>query len=157
NTELILADLAGVEKRRDRQQKNARGGDKVAKAEVALCEKLMPHLNAGKPAITLELSDEEKKVMREVFLLTGKPVIFACNVAESDLAALAQGQDCPAKRHVEAVKAYAATHFGTEAVVISAQIESELVDLSEAEASEYLAGLGVKSSGVSELIRAVYH
>ncbi len=157
NTELILADLGAVEKRKDRQTKGARSGDKAAKAEVALCEKLLPHLNAGKPATTLELSDDEKKLMREFFLLSGKPTIFACNVSEADLGALATGADCVAKPFVESVRAYAATHFGTEAVVISAQIESELGELSEAEASEYLAGLGVKSSGVSELIRAVYH
>jgi GTP-binding protein YchF len=157
NTELILADMGAVEKRRDRQQKAARSGDKAAKAEVALAEKLLPHLNAGKPASTAELSDEEKKLMREFFLLSGKPTIFACNVSEADLSALAQGQDCTAKPFVDAVKAYAASHFDTEAVVISAQIESELVDLSEAEGTEYLAGLGVKTSGVGELIRAVYH
>jgi hypothetical protein len=157
NTELVLADLAAVEKRRDRVQKGARAGDKTAKAESALCEKLIPHLNAGKPALTLDLADEEKKLLREFFLLTAKPTLFACNVAESDLAALAKGQNCPATGHVDAVKAYAASHFATEAVVISAQIESELVDLDPAEAAEYLAGIGVSSSGVSELIRAVYH
>ena len=157
NTELILSDLAAVEKRKDRQQKAARSGDKQAKAEVALAEKLIPHLNEGKPASTAELSDDEKKLMKEFFLLSGKPTIFACNVSEPDLAALAQGQDCVAKPFVDAVKAYAASHFGTEAVVISAQIESELVDLSEAEGAEYLAGLGVKTSGVGELIRGVYH
>jgi len=157
NTELILADLGAVEKRRDRQTKGARSGDKAAKAEVALCEKLLPHLNAGKPASTADLSDDEKKLLKEFFLLSGKPTIFACNVSEADLGALATGADCVAKPFVEAVKAYAAAHFGTEAVVISAQIESDLVDLSDSEALEYLAGLGVKSSGVSDLIRAVYH
>jgi len=157
NTELILADISAVEKRKERQNKAARVGDKLAKAEVALCDVLLPHLNAGKPAITLELSDDDKKTMKEFFLLTGKPTIFACNVAETDLGPLAEGNDCPAKKHVEAVKAYAASHFGTGAVVISAQIESELVDLEEEEALEYLAGLGVKTSGVGELIRSVYH
>ena len=117
----------------------------------------MPHLNAGKPATTLDLSDDEKKLMKEFFLLSGKPTIFACNVAEADLGALAEGKDCVAKPFVEAVRAYAAAHFGTEAIVISAQIESELSELSDAEAAEYLTGIGAKSSGVSELIRAVYH
>ncbi len=157
NTELVLADLASTEKRRDRQQKNARSGDKLAKAEIALCEKLLPHLDQGKPAITLELSDEEKKLLKEFFLLSAKPTLFACNVSEADLSALAQGQDCPAKKHVEAVRAFAAAHFATEAVVISAQIESDLVDLSEEEAKEYLTGIGVSNSGVGDLIRAVYH
>src|ERR1700730_13041440 len=86
NTELILADLASVQKRSDRQTKAARGGDKAAKAEVALCEKLVPHLDSGKPETTLELSDDEQKVLKEFFLLSGKPTIFACNVAEADLA-----------------------------------------------------------------------
>ena len=157
NTELVLADLAGTEKRKDRVSKGARAGDKTAKAEQALCEKLIPHLDAGKPALTLELSDEEKKLMKEFFLLTSKPTLFACNVSEADLSALAQGKDCGAKKFVDAVKAYAASHFATEAVVISAQIESELVDLSAEEAADYLQGIGVTSSGVSELIRAVYH
>ena len=157
NTELILSDLAACEKRKDRNNKGARSGDKLAKAEIALCEKLLPHLDAGKPASTLELSDDEKKLLKEFFLLSGKQTIFACNVSEADLAALAAGQDCVAKPFVDAVRAYASAHFGTETVVISAQIESELVDLSEVEAMEYLAGLGVTSSGVNELIRGVYH
>src|SRR3954464_2012762 len=89
NTELVLADLAAVQKRIEKQTKLARGGDKQAKAEVAIGEKLLPHLDSGKPATTLELTDEEKKVARDFFLLSGKPTIFACNVAESDLANVA--------------------------------------------------------------------
>ena len=158
NTELILADLASLQKRRDRLQKEVRAGSKTAKAENAVIEKLLPHLDSGKPAITLELTDEEKVTAREFFLLTSKPTLFACNVAESDLAAVAGGGDPgPAATHVRAVEEYARTHFATEAVVISAQIESELVDLPEAEAAEYLRDLGVKESGVGALIRAVYH
>src|SRR5213082_2178903 len=76
NTELVLADLASLQKRAERLQKNLRAGDKQAKAEVAVIEQLMPHLNSGKPANTLALSDEETKVAREFFLLTSKPVIF---------------------------------------------------------------------------------
>ena len=173
NTELILADLATVQKRFERQTKAARGGDKQAKAEVALCEKLTPHLDAGKPATTLALNDEEQKLLREFFLLSGKPTIFACNVAEVDLANVAaiiegarDNEGVPpsdnveitdAARFVQAVQDYARSHFGTEAVVISAQIESELAGLTEEEATEYLAGIGVASSGVGSLIRAVYH
>ncbi len=173
NTELVLADLAAVQKRAERSQKAARAGDKVAKAELAVAEKLIPHLDSGKPALTLSLSDEEQKVAREFFLLTNKPTIFACNVAESDLASVvalveAAGENegvtpkenvelTPAAGFVKAVQDYARAHFATEAVVISAQIESELVDLSSEEAMEYLQGLGVSSSGVGSLIRAVYH
>ncbi len=150
NTELILADLASLGKKRDRLQKEVRAGSKTARAETAIIEKLLPHLDAGKPAITFELTDEEKPIAREFFLLTSKPTLFACNVAEAELAA-------PASPHVRAVQAYAKDHFATEAVVISAQIESELVDLPDAEAQEYLRDLGVESSGVGALIRAVYH
>src|SRR4051812_3532082 len=150
NTELVLADLASLQKRHDRLQKEVRAGSKTAKAENAVIEKLLPHLDAGKPAITADLTPEEKIIAREFFLLTSKPTIFACNVAEADLA----NPDSP---YVRAVEDYARNHFGSEAVVISAQIESELVDLSEAEAQEYLRDLGVSGSGVSALIRAVYH
>ena len=158
NTELILTDLASLQKRRDRLQKEVRAGSKAAKAESALIEKLLPHLDSGKPAITLHLTDEEKIAAREFFLLTSKPTLFACNVAENDLAALTlQDESSSARQHVRAVEEYARTHFATEAVVISAQIESELVDLSETEAAEYLRDLGVQESGVGALIRAVYH
>ncbi len=158
NTELVLADLASLQKRHDRLQKEVRAGSKTAKAEVAVIDKLLPHLDAGKPAITLELTDEEKAVARDLFLLSSKPTLFACNVAESDLAAISQEIEANAAlQHVRAVQEYARNHFATEAVVISAQIESELVDLSETEAQEYLRDLGVAGSGVSALIRAVYH
>ena len=89
NTELVLADLASLQKRHDRLQKEVRAGSKTAKAESALGERLLPHLDAGKPAVTFEMTPEEKLTARNFFLLTSKPTLFACNVAESDLAAIA--------------------------------------------------------------------
>ena len=158
NTELVLADLASLQKRHDRLQKEVRAGSKTAKAEAAVIDKLLPHLDSGKPAITLELTSEEKEIAREFFLLSSKPTLFACNVGEADLAPISQESETnAASQHVRAVQEYARNHFATEAVVISAQIESELVDLSETEAQEYLRDLGVEGSGVSALIRAVYH
>jgi GTP-binding protein YchF len=170
NTELVLADLASLQKRRDRLQKEVRAGDKTAKIEDAIIEKLLPHLDAGKPAITASLMPEEKAMSRNFFLLTSKPTIFACNVAETDLAPVAAGADRGSDRNagvsdpgynvvkrVKAVEDYARHHFGTEAIVISAQLESELVDLSEQDALDYLRGLGVDDTGVHALIRAVYH
>ncbi len=158
NTELVLADLTSLQKRRDRLQKEVRAGDKTAKVESAIIEKLLPHLDAGKPAVTAKLTPEEKKVANGFFLLTSKPTIFACNVAELDLAAIGSGKiDNPAANRIKAVEDYARHHFATEAVVISAQIESELVDLGENEATDYLRGLGVEDSGVHALIHAVYH
>ncbi len=160
NTELVLADLTSLQKRHNRLQKDVRAGSKNAKTENAVIEKLLPHLDAGKPAVTSSLTDEEKAIAREFFLLTSKPTIFACNVAEAELAALSAasaGDRGDSAQHLNAVQDYARNHFATEAVVISAQIESELVDLSESEASEYLRGIGVQESGVGALIRAVYH
>jgi ribosome-binding ATPase YchF (GTP1/OBG family) len=160
-----------LQKRHDRIQKEVRAGSKSAKTENAVIEKLLPHLDAGKPALTADLTPEEKIVARDFFLLTSKPTLFACNVAESDLATAVAGRGNTessqkaaagdrgdnAALHIEAVQAYAKSHFATEAVMISAQIESELVDLSEAEAQEYLHDLGLNESGVGALIRAVYH
>jgi ribosome-binding ATPase YchF (GTP1/OBG family) len=173
NTELVLADLASLQKRHDRAQKAARSGDKAAKAELILIEKMLPHLDAGRPVTTFEMTEDESRIARDFFLLSSKPTIFACNVAESDLAFIsaevgaAQEQEGglarngielhAASRYVKAVQDYVRTHLATEAVVISAQIESELVDLSPEEAVEYLNDLGVRGSGVGSLIRAVYH
>ena len=158
NTELVLADLAALQKRKDRLQKEVRAGSKTAKIEDSIIDKLLPHLNNGRRALTLELSPEEREIARGFFLLTSKPTIFACNVAESDLVAISKGdQPNSAAKYVALVQDYAQHHFGTEAFLISAQIESELVDLSEDEALEYLRGLGVEDSGVHALIRAAYH
>jgi len=175
NTELVLADLASLQKQQDRLKKLVHAGDKAATIEHAIVEKLLVHLNAGRPAITAELTPEEKTVARRFFLLTSKPTIFACNVAEGDLAVVAgivdPGRPASSKlmsaavntpdditaRRVEAVQDYARHHFATEAVVVSAQLESELVDLDEDEAAQYLRGLGVEDSGAHALIRAVYH
>src|SRR5437016_6305637 len=91
NTELVLADLASLQKRQDRIQKQLHAGDKTAKIENAIIEELLTHLDAGKPAITAELTLEEETIARSFFLLTSKLTIFACNVAESDLAATSKG------------------------------------------------------------------
>jgi ribosome-binding ATPase len=175
NTELVLADLASLQKRRDRLQKQVHAGEKAAIIETAIIEKLIAHLDRGKPAVTAALTPDGRSIAQNFFLLTSKPTIFACNVAESDLVTVAadanRGEDEPrnlanselkgpgysATRWGRAVQDYARHHFATEAIVISAQIESELVDLSEQEALEYLRGLGVEDSGVHALIRAVYH
>ena len=154
-TELVLADMASVQKRIERQAKAAKTGDKLAKAEIELGQKLLPHLDAGNPASTIDLSDDEKKLLATFFLLSAKPVLFAANVREEDLALLEKG-DYSSNPHVKAVEAYAASHHGTGTVVVSAQIESELSELPPEDAKEYLAGLGVSDSGVGKLIRGAY-
>jgi len=150
-TELVLSDLETTTRAKDKLEKLARGGDKEAKASLAVADKLLEHLNAGQRALSLPLSPEEAVAARRLFLLTMKPMLFACNVAESDLSA------SDASPHVQAVRKYAETHVGTEAVVVSAAIEAELGDLPDEEAREYLSHLGVSDSGVSNLIRAAYH
>src|SRR5436309_3785219 len=150
-TELVLADLEAVKKRFDRVAKDAKRGDKQALAEEAVLKRLEPHLNTGKPALTLVLTPEEKAVANQFFMLTDKPTIFACNVRESELA------HANSNPHVQKVADYVAHHLACESVVISAQIESDLIDLSAAEAIEFLKEQGVEESGVGQLIRATYH
>lgn len=158
-TELALADLANVQKRLEKPPKGVKASDRAVHAERALLARFESHLNAGKPAITMELSNEEQALARTFLLLTSKPTLFACNVAEADLAALNQpaAGGSPTVKHVQAVRDYVKAHHDTEAVIISAQIESDLIDLAPAEQAEYLKGLGVEESGVGALIRAAYH
>ncbi len=151
NTELALADLDNVTKRLEKVAKDAKRGDKVAVAEEAVLKKFQAVLNAGKLALTVELHPEEKAIAKGFYLLTDKPTIFACNVKEGDLATADKNP------FVQKVNDYVKTHLACEAVVISAQIESDLIDLSEEEAKQFLAELGVKESGVGALIRATYH
>ena len=150
-TELVLADLDSVQKRREKLHKEVKRGDKEAAAEDSILAKIEPHLNSGKPAITLDWTPEEKVIVRTLWLLTSKPVIFACNVKEGDLAT------ADTNSYVLKVRDYVKAHLACEAVVISAQIESDLVDLTPEEAKEFLTALGVNESGVGSLIRATYH
>ena len=153
NTELVLADIETVKKRREKIAKDVKRGDKHALLEEHLLDKIAAHLNTGKPANTLglPLAPDEKPIVRSFFLLTDKPVVFACNVKENDLATSDRNP------FVQKVRDYVKTHLACEAIVVSAQIENDLVDLSPEEASAYLKELGVVESGLGQLIRATYH
>jgi GTP-binding protein YchF len=151
NTELMLADLETVTRRRERIGKDIKRGDKTAAAEDAVLAQIESALDAGKPALTVPLTPDERLISRALFLLSDKPTIFACNVKESDLAT---ADTNPA---VVRVREYVQTHLACEAVVISAQIESDLVDLSPEESEAFLRELGVSESGIGSLIRATYH
>ncbi len=151
NTELMLADLESVRKRRERLSKDVKRGDKSAAAEEIVLARIEAGLDAGKPALTADLSLDERAIARSFFLLSDKPTIFACNVAESDMAT------ADSNPHVLKVREYVRTHLACEAVVISAQIESDLVDLAPDEAAEFLKELGVQESGMGALIRSTYH
>ena len=150
-TELGLSDLEAVKKKRASIAKDVKRGEKLAVAEDAVLAKIEPHLDSGKPAITLTLTPEDKAISRLFWLMTDKPTIFACNVKESDLAT------ADTNPYVQKVREYVKTHLACEAVVISAQIESDLVDLTPDEAKEFLKELGVQESGVGGLIRSTYH
>ena len=150
NTELMLADLDSVKKRRERIAKDLKRGDKGAAAEDEILAKIESALDVGKPALTVPLTPDERAVSRQFFLLTDKPTIFACNVKESDLAT------ADSNPPVIAVREYVHAHLACQAVVISAQIESDLVDLEPHEAAAFLNALGVAESGMGALIRATY-
>ena len=151
NTELLLADLDTVKRRRDRIAKDVKRGDKTSIAEESVLAKLEDALGSGRPALMVELTPLEREIAQTFFLLSDKRTIFACNVRESDLATSAMNP------YVIKVREYVNTHLACEAVVISAQIESDLVDLSPADATEFLKDLGVEESGIGALIRATYH
>jgi len=146
NLELALSDLAQVDRRIDRTRKQART-NKDAQIELAALEKLSAALNEGKAARQVSLTEEEAESVKGLGLLTAKPVIYAANVAEDDLAS--------GNEWVEQVRQIAATD-NAQVVVVSAQVESELVELPEEERADFLASLGVEEGGLKSLIRATY-
>jgi len=149
-TELMLADLEGLEKRADSAAKKAKGGDKESKALLDVMTPALEALRAGKPARTIipNLTPEQRPVLKALQLLTGKPVLYACNVDES---AAATGNALSEK-----VAAWAKTQ-GAATVVISAAIEAEVAVLTdETEKAEYLSTLGLEEAGLSRVIRAGY-
>ena len=140
NTELILSDISSLESQREKLAKKARSGDKEAAENLALIERLQPHLNANKPAITLEMNDDELVVLARLCLLSAKRVLYACNVAESDLADTGN-------KFVVQVEQYASEHHGAGTCIISAAVEAELIDFDASEASEYLQSLELATWG----------
>ncbi len=148
--ELIFADVESVEKRIDRSKKNAKGGDKKFLAEADFFERVKAHLEGGNPVRTMDMSEDEKEMMKEVFLLTTKPVIFAANVAEDELSgAYADNENF--KRLSEFAK-----DKGCEIIPVSARIEEEISQLDDEEKMEYLSELGIEESGLDRLVRASY-
>lgn len=146
NLELVLADLAQVEKRITRQRKQAKN-DKNAQAEVELLQKICTVLNDGQSVRSMALSEDELLIIKPLGLLTNKPIIYATNVSEDDLAS--------GNQWVEAVRQFAQAETA-KVVVVSAQVESELIDLSEEETQDFLEALGVAEGGLKSLIRATY-
>ena len=146
NLELALSDLSQVERRIERTRKQARS-NKDAQLELEALEKLSAGLNEGKSVRHIHLSEEETEAVKTLGLLTSKPIIYAANVSEDDLAT--------GNEWVEQVRQIAATE-NAQVVVVSAQVESELVELPEEERADFLASLGVEEGGLKSLIRATY-
>ncbi|MFY7885953.1 MAG: redox-regulated ATPase YchF, partial [Dolichospermum sp.] len=144
NLELGLSDLFQIEKRIDRSRKLARTS-KDAQVEVEILEKLAAALNEGKSVRQVGLNAEESEIIKGLGLLTNKPIIYAANVSEEDLAT---GND-----FVERVREVAAVE-NAQVVIVSAQVEAELVELPEADKADFLESLGVKEGGLKSLIRA---
>jgi ribosome-binding ATPase len=151
-TELILADLEGLNRRKEKLSRDLKRADKHALLEARLIEKLEAHLNTGRPANTLPdaLGPEERLILRNLFLLTDKPMIFAANVKEEQLAG------AEADERVRAVREYARGHHACDTVVVSAQLESGLADLSQEEALDYLKESGITGTGAGALISSTY-
>lgn len=143
NTELILADFSGLEKRAQNLQKKAKGGDKEAKEHLEMAEALMKVLGEGLPARAAGLEG----IPKDFGLITTKPVIYVANVGEDDL--LSDNE------HVQKVREYAERE-GAQVVKISAQIEGELSEMPEEEAAEFLSELGVQESGLDQLVKVAY-
>ena len=151
NLELIFADMETVNRRKEKAQKNFRGGDKKAGTEAALAEAIYAHLEKGLPARTYPADEEEKAILASWFLLTTKPVIYAANIAEDDLGK--KEDEIPFVRAVREI----AQAEEAEMIVISAAIEQDIAQMEPAEKEEFLQELGIGQSGLDRLITACYH
>ena len=149
NLELIFSDIEIIERRISKSQRGARN-DKALAAEVDLLKKIQAHLEAGNLAKTLELSEEEAQTAKDFNLLTAKPVIYAANVSEDDIA-----DDGASNAYVSQVREYAAAN-GSEVFVVSAKMEEELSELDDEEKAMFLEDLGLTESALDKLIKASY-
>ena len=149
NLELILADLETLERRMERTRKNLKSGEKKYVQEMDVLERLHAALTAEKPARSVTLDDEERLIVRDLHLLTMKPVLYAANVGEDEAA------DPDRNPFVQQVREYAAAE-GAEVVPISAKLEAEIAELDDEEKALFLEELGLKESGLDRLIKAAY-
>ncbi|KRO13918.1 GTP-dependent nucleic acid-binding protein EngD [Lactiplantibacillus xiangfangensis] len=149
NLELSLADLEAVDKRFTKVQRAAKGSDKEAKAELAVLEKIKPALEAGKPVRSLEFTEDEQPIVRGLFLLTSKPVLYVANIAEDDMA------DPEGSKYYKIVEDYAKQE-GAQAIGVAAETEEEIAELDDDDKADFLAAEGVEEPGLNKLIRASY-
>ena len=149
NTELCLADLESVEKCKQRIEKIAKSGDKDARAELPLLERIIEGLGEAKPVRAQGLEEEELEMIKELTLLTAKPSLYVANISEDEVS------DYSSNEYVKRVEEYAKNE-GAGIVVVSARIESEIAELSEEESAAFLEDLGLEESGLTKLIKASY-
>ncbi|GAY71992.1 redox-regulated ATPase YchF [Lentilactobacillus kosonis] len=149
NLELGMSDLDAVDKRLAKVQRAAKGSDKEAKAELAVLEKIKPVLEAGKSVRTIEFDEEEEKIVKGLFLLTSKPILYVANIAEDDMA------DPENSKYFKQIKDFAASE-GAEAIAVAAEAEEEIAELDDADKADFLAAEGVEEPGLNRLIRASY-
>lgn len=149
NLELGLADLEAVDKRLAKVQRAAKGNDKEAKAELAVLEKIKPVLEAGKSVRTIDFNEDEQPIVKGLFLLTSKPVLYVANIAEDDMA------DPESSKYFKIIEDYAAQE-GAEAIAVAAEAEEEIAQLDDAEKADFLEAEGVEEPGLNRLIRASY-
>ncbi|WIV18953.1 redox-regulated ATPase YchF [Paenibacillus polygoni] len=149
NLELILADIESVEKRIERARKNMKGGNKQHAQEVEVLEKVKAVLYDDKPARSIELTDDEQLIIRDLHLLTMKPVLYATNVSEDEVSS------ADTNPYVLKVKEFAADE-NAEVVPISAKVESEIAELEGEDKAMFLEELGLAESGLNRLIKAAY-
>lgn len=149
NLELILADVDSVERKIERSRKNLKSGDKKITQEVEVLERLKEALYNDMPARSVELSDDEQLLVRDLHLLTMKPVLYAANVSEDEVA------DTEGNEYVKLVREFAAAE-GAEVVPISAKVEAEIAELDGEDKEMFLEELGMAESGLNRLIRAAY-
>jgi GTP-binding protein YchF len=151
NLELVLSDLESINKRYTRVEKIAKTKDKDAVAEFAVLSKLKPVLEEGKSARSIEWSEDEAKIVKGLFLLTSKPVLYVANVSEDEVA------DPDSIEYVKQIREFAATE-GADVIVISARAEEEIAELDdEDDKKEFLEAMGLEESGLDQLTRAAYH
>jgi GTP-binding protein YchF len=149
NLELSLADLEAVDKRLAKVQRAAKGNDKEAKAELAVLEKIKPALEAGKPVRSLEFNEDDQQIVKGLFLLTSKPVLYVANIAEDDMA------DPENSKYFQVVADYAKQE-GAQAIGVAAETEEEIAELDDDDKADFLAAEGVEEPGLNKLIRASY-
>lgn len=150
NMELILSDMEVLERRIQKTQKNLKG-DKSLQAELDILKKVQSTLEQGLSARTMELTEEEDKLVAEMDLLSYKPIIYVANVSEEEVASADADNE-----YVRKVRDFASTE-GSEVVVISAKVESEIAELDDEERAVFLDELGISESGLDKLVKASYH